>query len=565
MASGTTAGLDNASAKDRAPVEPRISEASGDTSAPQVEEGPAASCLTYTQETLPHPDIAAAWEGVVFNTRCCVGLFDAAVAGFLNQLHTYRSRWLAEAQALCHERVKALEAQEDELYVTAGQLAACVVLGRAALARGANGAAHVQTAATSAVAVRGLTTANARPRVETRMAVVVGMSDRVDAGRSSASGFGLGAFVRGDRARNCIRVECRDSDNAIAEFASANDVGLIVRGVGGSVQAGHLASAAVVRPGVVDLTYVVTEEYTDEVELCVLLHGVTVPGGPWRARNDSKAAGVYVCTLAIHGGPLDRGFASLAVTRDGSIMVLSNPTLHGLSVYATSNGGFVRSFGSLGTAAGQFDRPAGLCMTPHGTVLVGDSGNQRVQEMTLEGTHVKHIGVGSIDAGVGGVDMRGDVVAVGKSGNNGSSRVMLFNYASGALIRQFGEYGYLDGQYARVSGIRFAQDGNHLLICGGGPVTVTTVEGVFVRCIGKGVLSQGNCHSVAPLSLTEIVIADVFGSRACVFSLADGALLRSWDFRDNHGRQFAYPNALTISYNRLYVMSQHPELVHVFE
>jgi len=43
------------------------------------------------------------------------------------------------------------------------------------------------------------------------------------------------------------------------------------------------------------------------------------------------------------------------------------------------NGGFVYKFGTSGMEPGEMDRPSGICLTPHGKIVVVDFGNNRIQ------------------------------------------------------------------------------------------------------------------------------------------------------------------------------------------
>jgi tripartite motif-containing protein 71 len=43
------------------------------------------------------------------------------------------------------------------------------------------------------------------------------------------------------------------------------------------------------------------------------------------------------------------------------------------------NGGFVYKFGTSGCEPGEMDRPSGICLTPHGKIVVVDFGNNRIQ------------------------------------------------------------------------------------------------------------------------------------------------------------------------------------------
>jgi len=343
-----------------------------------------------------------------------------------------------------------------------------------------------------------------------------------------------------------------------ADWVTAGDVVLSVRGVGGGDVVGHVVGAAVVEAGVLEVTFEVSEEGASEVELSVSVWGVTLGGGPWRVWRGCKAEGVHVTTLQVNRNGLKRG---LAITSDSSHMVVSHFVNHQLSVYRLSDGSHVRSFGGKGAGAGQFNSPFGLCMTKENTVLVADFGNERIQEMTLEGGHVKCIGVGVINEGVVGIAIHGDVVAVGKYVGGSPDRIMLFSYTSGALLSQFGGWGRGEGQYQYVSGIQFTADGKHLVIAGfsNSRVSLVTVEGEFVRFIGAGVLG-GGYKDVTFSSAGEVVVADARNHRVCVFSQSDGTLLRTW-----RNGELDDPTALATSRNRLYVLDTAGACVQVFE
>jgi len=205
-------------------------------------------------------------------------------------------------------------------------------------------------------------------------------------------------------------------------------------------------------------------------------------------------------------------------------------------------------------------------MTKENTILVADCSNKRIQEMTLEGGHVKCIGVGVINEGVRGIAIHGDVVTVGKYAGLTPDRIMLFSYTSGALLRKFGPLRGGEGRYPYVTGIQFTADGKHLIIAdlSDERVSLTTVEGVFVRYIGAGVLG-GGYKDVTFNSAGEVVVTDTSNRRVCVFSQSDGTLLRTWGANGTGNSQFNSPTALATSRNRLYVLDEHRARVQVFE
>jgi len=503
--------------------------------------------------------------------------FEATLDDVIAKVNEYRASTKAAVRAVCADRVKALEAQADELAVSAGQLTACVAGGNAAMARG--NPASVEHAFRAALAMVVLERAAVLPRVPLRLGIAADVRPtlaslaglarlrlyEVDASRSGVSGNGLRVFEAGPRrsGENVITVTCRDAAGMAADWVTADDVAVSVNRAGGGDVVGHVASAAVVETGVLEVTFEVSEEGVSEVELSVSVCGVTLGGGPWRVWRGCKAEGVHVTSLPVNNACDNRG---LAITSDSSHMVVSNFGTHQLSVYRLSDGSHVRSFGSEGEAAGQFRSPCGLCMTKENTILVADYRNKRIQEMTLEGGHVKCIGVGVINDGVRGIAMHGDVVAVGKSGGRTPDRIMLFSYTSGALLSKFGAIGSGEGQYYNVTGMEFTADGKHLFIASSSNehVSLATVEGVFVRYIGAGVLG-GGYKDVTLTRAGEVVVADYYNHRVCVFSQVDGTLLRTWCANGTGNSPFNNPTALTTSRNRLYVLDEHRARVHVFE
>ena len=68
------------------------------------------------------------------------------------------------------------------------------------------------------------------------------------------------------------------------------------------------------------------------------------------------------------------------------------------STFASVNGqdSRVTTWGSLGSAPGQFDDPAGMTVQyPSGNVFVADTGNSRIQEFDNNGKFIKQINAGT--------------------------------------------------------------------------------------------------------------------------------------------------------------------------
>jgi len=442
----------------------------------------------------------------------CVERFKLAVDRMLVQVEEYRKRGLMGVQLLGLAREKALEAQTDLLDVSAGQLKACVALGRAAVASGDDG--RVYEAVQTAKDVKGLLAVPTWLCTGTRSAVVCDLSAtlacmegatrlerfEMDATRCSVSGEGLTTYANDGAARNVIRVTCMDRDGKLADWATLEgaDVGMTVNGA-----ALQVASAGFTEPGVVEVMYVLEGEGREEVEVSVSLRGVTVPGGPWRPRAGFMAKGVHIATLP----PMPADYTGLAISSDGSLMVACDSEADQLEIFRTEDGSHVRSLGGRGTGPGEFCYPLGLCMTPHNTVLVAEYSNTRIQEVTLEGAHVKFI---PLNLPPYRVAVHGDVMAVcfGMS-------IVLHSYTTGLPVRILPRVGNVGGS------MKLSPDGEHLAVAGIG-ISLMSVDGQTVKYISP---QESFCNLAFTCKGDVLSISQ---GVAKVFSATDGTLLRSW-------------------------------------
>jgi len=500
---------------------------------------------------------------------CYRSTVDTLIAGLCAQ----RDNTLDEFTTVCADRTKKLQAQADELEVSAGQLSACIAQGHAAAARAIPLGVDHALETTQSMLVLGQTALWLRVPAQLQILVctepvvcaVSGLSKlclyEVDHARTIATGSGLTWFSR--IAPNVFSVVCKDGDGLPAFWVTAADVFLRVSTTLEGNLAGHLESVEVIEPGKLQLTYAVDDEGVVEIVLSVSVCGVPVAGGPWLARSGCFAMGVHVATL-----PLAHAVGSrvLAFSTDGSLMVVLNKfTDHNLSVHRASDCSLIRFIGSRGTAPGCFLYLSGLCVTANDTLLVAEFGNQRIQEVTLEGTHVKFV-VGGGLSNLALLAMHNDVVAAGMlDEGTRSTCVRLFSYTSGALLSQCGVPPCHE-VFFPASGLHFTPDGKHLYVGDllHGRLALVTVEGAFVRFIGMGVLGAGE-KSITLTCTGDVVVADLYRHRMCVFSGDDGTMLRTWGTPGLNDGQFAKPRLLAVNGSRLYVLDRECARLQVFE
>lgn len=97
-----------------------------------------------------------------------------------------------------------------------------------------------------------------------------------------------------------------------------------------------------------------------------------------QAAARASIEGAHVRTLAIL---TEEGNSGLAISHDGTILVISNRISHKIGVYSVPDEAFVAELGGKGDAPGRFDSPERLCFSSknRSNIIVADFGNKRVQ------------------------------------------------------------------------------------------------------------------------------------------------------------------------------------------
>lgn len=260
----------------------------------------------------------------------------------------------------------------------------------------------------------------------------------------------------------------------------------------------------------------------------------------------------------------------LAISSDGVHMVTSHSN-HTLSVYSLPGGEHIRTFGSEGAGEGQFNAPSKACFSVTGNILVTEYDGKRVQEVTLTGDHVRFIGVGVIDDFICGIATNSELIVVGKWGCASNSRIMMFDAVTGAFVTALGAYGDAPGQLLRYCwGIRFTPDSRHIIVAenmGGGTegrLSVFTLGGEFVRCIGEGMLTVVRDAEFADNG--DVIVCEGWSrSRISVCSADGNTLLRLWERKEEADWTLKDPTALATCGGQLYVLEYSTKCVQVFQ
>lgn len=268
------------------------------------------------------------------------------------------------------------------------------------------------------------------------------------------------------------------------------------------------------------------------------------------------------CTLGtplatIHTGGSTNNFGLALLPRAG-LLVVSDNNSHSLGVYACGDGAFVRRIGEHGAGPLQFDDPGRLAVSARGSLIVAEFGNVRLQEVTVEGSHVRMLAL--VDRPFAVACGEG-IIVVGLHGASHPFHVLTYCDATGSLLGSYAPAGTTPGSVGCVTGLALASAG--ALVAEAGRVSLFSPLWALERCVGVGQLGDGDVD-VAWLGDDAFVVADPSHHRVCVFRARDGALVESWGGKGTSPGCFVRPSGVAHHDGRLYVLDACTPRVQVF-
>ena len=219
----------------------------------------------------------------------------------------------------------------------------------------------------------------------------------------------------------------------------------------------------------------------------------------------------------------------LAVRHNGEIIAaeLRNRCV---SIFAP-NGEKIRTFGTQGSAHGQFKYLRGIAFDSAGNILVAEGGNHRIQKFTAEGQFLIAVG----RKGSGHLEFDDPIGIVINHKNKkvyicdcDNHRIQILNEDL-TFSAIFGSYGSGDGQFSYPwdvaldsTGCTYIADNeNHC-------IQVFTPEGMFLRRFGKKGSGEGELHSPSSITIDSddlVYITEVNNNRVSVFT-CEGKFVR---------------------------------------
>ena len=300
-------------------------------------------------------------------------------------------------------------------------------------------------------------------------------------------------------------------------------------------------------------------------QLHIKVEEVPIRGSPFAvvARFSIQKLGTPIRTIASLNRPW-----GVAVNKRGEIIVAEFGG-HCISIFSPS-GEKIRTFGSKGSAQGQFNGPCGVAVDGDGNILVVDENNHRIQKFTADGkflTVVGRYGNKNLDftyPSGAAINHRNRKVYISDKINN---RMQILN-ADLTFSSSFGSYGSGDGQFNYPWDVAFDSTGNVYVADGGGRcIQVFTAEGRFLRKFGKEGSGEGELNYPTSVSIDSddiVYVTDCYNHRVSMFT-SEGQFLRSFGTWGEGPGQFNNPSRITVDRDGLvYVSDTNNNRIQIF-
>ena len=158
----------------------------------------------------------------------------------------------------------------------------------------------------------------------------------------------------------------------------------------------------------------------------------------------------------------------------------------------------VLSFAGDGSSAGMFDGPWGVAVNERDEIAVTDSGNNRIQIFSSDGTYLRSFGSlgnqdGEFDFPTGIAYLHNGNIVVADGKNN---RLQIFS-GKGEYLTQIGSKGNLDHQFNFPCCLSVGSDGNIIVTDADNKlIKIFTPSGQFLRKFGGEDLLVQPCHCI---------------------------------------------------------------------
>ena len=171
---------------------------------------------------------------------------------------------------------------------------------------------------------------------------------------------------------------------------------------------------------------------------------------------------------------------------------------------------FLSTFGTEGTADGQFNSPRGIAFDSSGNIYVSESNNDRIQKFDSTGNFLSKFGTegsadGQFDSPKGiALDTTGNIYVA----DDNNERIQIFD-SSGTLLTQFGTEGTADGQFDDPVDVALDTTGNiYVLDSGNSSVQIFDSSGAFLLTFGSSCRLSDSIGCVDPDGTGPLQLGD---------------------------------------------------------
>ena len=278
-------------------------------------------------------------------------------------------------------------------------------------------------------------------------------------------------------------------------------------------------------------------------ELHIRIKGKSTKGSPFTVtvRPSLQTLGNPIRDIGNEKGP-----QGLTTNSEGHIIVVES-SAHCVSVF-TPEGMKIRSFGSKGSANGQFDNPRGVAVDNADNIYIVDLNNYRIQKFTSTGKFTAAVGTrGSnpmqfnIPAGIGFNKKNGKLYVC----DEGNHRIQVLE-TNMTHHSSFGRRGSANGQVQYPLDVAFDSTGNaYVADCNNHRIQTFTPDGQFLQKFGTGKLQYPRCIAIHG---DTVYITEYHQHRVSVLS-CEGIFLKSFGSEGEAQGQFNAPRGVTVEAN----------------
>ena len=287
-------------------------------------------------------------------------------------------------------------------------------------------------------------------------------------------------------------------------------------------------------------------------ELHIRIKGKSTKGSPFTVtvRPPLQTLGNPIRVIGNVNGPW-----GLTTNSEGHIIIVEN-SAYCVSVFTPEGPRKIQSFGSRGSANGQFINPLGVAVDDADNIYVVDNNNHRIQKFTSTGEFTAAVGTHGSNplqfhnpVGIGFNKKNGKLYVCDQV--NHRIQVVETNLTHHS---SFGSNGSENGQFKNPLDVAFDSTGNvYVADLNNYCIQAFTPDGQFLQKFGTGQLQSP--YSIA-IHGDMVYVAEYYQHRVSVFS-CEGKFLKSFGVKGEAQGQFNGPRGVAVDANGFVLVADY--------